>query len=524
MRSPRRRRWRWVVGALALLVVLAFLVAALIDEPMRRRVEAGMNAALDGYTVKIGKLDFHPLGFSLDLVDWVVVQDANPDPPIASIPKLHASVEWRALLHGKLVADFRFDRPAFHIDLRHAEKEATDEKPVEARGWQEAAFAVYPLKINLLRIVDGELTYTDKGPLEPLHVTKIDFHAGNIRNVRSKEGEYPSDVHLYATVLDTAHLRADGHADFFAMPTAALKADYDLTALRLGYIAPILQHYDVTVRGGTLSSRGELEYAPKTKKVHVADTTLERADLTYVKRRAEQPSVGEQTTKAAATVTQKPEVAVRVDRLKIAKSQLAYRDETTDPPYRLFVTDCDANVTNFSNVRAAGDEPGKATINAKFMGQGPTRVDAVFRPQQDRTDFDLWVRIEDTDLRTMNDVWRAYGKFDVEKGTFSLYSEIGVQNGEVHGYVKPIFHEIDVFDPGEDKGVGQKLYEGIVGGAATLLTNPPHEQVATKTDLSGRLDAPRTNVLQVMANLIRNAFFQAILPGLEGSRGKKDRE
>jgi hypothetical protein len=52
-----------------------------LDEPLRRQTEARINAALKGYTVRIGRLDFHPIGFSLDLEDLIVIQDAYPDPP-----------------------------------------------------------------------------------------------------------------------------------------------------------------------------------------------------------------------------------------------------------------------------------------------------------------------------------------------------------------------------------------------------------------------------------------------------------
>jgi len=116
-----RRAWRWIFGAIALLLVLVVVGSRLVDEPLRRRIESGMNAALKGYKVRIGKVRFHPIGFSLDLMDGVIIQEANPDPPVANVPQLHASVEWLALLHGNLVADFRFDQPALHIDLRHAQ-------------------------------------------------------------------------------------------------------------------------------------------------------------------------------------------------------------------------------------------------------------------------------------------------------------------------------------------------------------------------------------------------------------------
>jgi hypothetical protein len=48
-----------------------------------------------------------------------------------------------------------------------------------------------------------------------------------------------------------------------------------------------------------------------------------------------------------------------------------------------------------------------------------------------------------------------------------------------------------------------------------LLKNRPLQQVATETDISGTLKGPSTNTGQIIVHLIRNAFFQAILPGFE---------
>jgi hypothetical protein len=35
-------------------------------------------------------------------------------------------------------------------------------------------------------------------------------------------------------------------------------------------------------------------------------------------------------------------------------------------------------------------------------------------------------------------------------------------------------------------------------------------------DMSGPVENPQANALQIIGNLIRNAFFNAILPGFEG--------
>ena len=57
----------WVLGALGLLLLIVIVAAYFLDEPLRRQTETRINAALKGYTVRIGRLDFHPIDFSLDL-------------------------------------------------------------------------------------------------------------------------------------------------------------------------------------------------------------------------------------------------------------------------------------------------------------------------------------------------------------------------------------------------------------------------------------------------------------------------
>ena len=82
-----QRRWAWLLGIAAMVLVLAYAIAFLIDEPLRRLTERQMNARMTGYTARIGHLDFHPIGFAVDLRDVVIVQDAHPDPPVLRVPR-----------------------------------------------------------------------------------------------------------------------------------------------------------------------------------------------------------------------------------------------------------------------------------------------------------------------------------------------------------------------------------------------------------------------------------------------------
>src|SRR5438034_7199309 len=129
-----RRGWIWTGSIVGALVALAIVATFFIDEPLRRRVEYEMNQRLRGYSVRIGALNFHPLGFSIDFKNIVVTQDAYPDPPVARVPLLHASVQWREFVRAKLVADFLLDRPIVYFDRRHAIAEVREGIPPDKRG------------------------------------------------------------------------------------------------------------------------------------------------------------------------------------------------------------------------------------------------------------------------------------------------------------------------------------------------------------------------------------------------------
>jgi hypothetical protein len=248
LRRPRiSRRARWTLGTLAAGILLAVLLSFFVNEPLRRYVEGQMNARLTGYRVSIGGLSFHPVGLSLTLSDLVFVQDANPDPPVASIPRLDASLQWKALLSAKLVGNFALNRPRLHVDTKQLRREAADPEPVTRKGWQEAFQAIYPLRINQFEIVDGAVTYVDEGPFEPLELTAVHFSADNIRNIRSRERDYPSAVHLDAVVFKTGKVTVDGHADFLAEPHLGIKGSIALDGIDLDYFRAITNRYNVIV-------------------------------------------------------------------------------------------------------------------------------------------------------------------------------------------------------------------------------------------------------------------------------------
>jgi hypothetical protein len=513
----RRPRWqRWSAMGLVAVAVLAVALATFVDEPLRRSMERELNRRLVGYSVTLRGLDFHPLGFSLDLEDLVVVQDANPDPPVLKIPSLSVSVEWKAILFGRLVANVTTDRPTLYFNRAHFQSEVADDVPIEKRGWQEALQAIYPLKIDEVRIDEATITYVDAAPFPPLHLSHVNIRAGNIRNVRSADRTYPSSISVDAVVFGTGRVSIDGTADFLATPHPGVKVETALRGIGLQYFAPLLERHGVSLRAGTLSLAGQVEYAPSVRVLDLASVELTGLRADYVQRAARSPApraVGA-AAREATEASRDPETFLRVASFKV-DGELGYVNSAKTPAYRVFLADTQMEVRNLTNRESEGMAEG--TLRGRFMGSGPSLVRARFRPQARGAAFELNLQIENTDMRTMNDLLRAYGKFDVVAGVFSLYSEIRVRDGWIRGYVKPLFRDMDVYDPHQDreKPLLKRVYEGIVGGVSKLLENRPREEVATRADLSGKIENPNANAVQVLGRLIQNAFFQAILPGFD---------
>jgi Domain of Unknown Function (DUF748) len=520
MKSPRR--WLRAVALTAFGVALVALLASLLaDEPVRRLLERRMNERLRDYRVEMAELDLRPFALGVAVRDLVVVRGDEPHPPLVHVNGLGASLDLRALLRGAVVLDVTVERPALYIDRVRAQREARDEVPLVDKGWQDAVQAVTPLKINEVRVHDGAATYVEEGA-EPLRLTGIRARASNIRNIHSRDREYPSDFTLDATVFETGALQLRGHADFLAKPLPGVSGEVTLEGVALDHFQPILERHHFAVRGGTLALSGEAELGRTVRRLHLRELLLDGLRGEYVRTpasAAKEPAVARQAARAAREATQDPELRLHADRIELRNAEVGMVNRTAAGPYRVFSSHTTLELENFSN--RFGEGTGTARFQGRFMGSGRTDATATFRSERTGPDFDLEVRIVDTPLSALNELLRAYGKFDASSGFFSLYSEVRVEAGRVEGYVKPLFRDVQIHDPAQDQrdGLARKAYESVVGGLAGLFENQ-RDEVATQTDLSGPVEDPKASTFELLVKLVQNAFFEAILPGFDHEAGR----
>ena len=129
-------------------------------------------------------------------------------------------------------------------------------------------------------------------------------------------------------------------------------------------------------------------------------------------------------------------------------------------------------------------------------------------------------------MTALNDLFRAYGKFDVYAGTLQVNSEIGVHDKYMRGYVKPIFKDIEIYDARQDakKSLFKEVYESAVDLASKILTNRNRDQVATNVPIEGPVGDPDSSFFAVLGGLLENAFIKAILPGFDQQVGTRERD
>ena len=515
---PRRRVvWIVVLGVIAALGLALAFVDVIIAKPLRAWGEKTMNSQLKGYTVKLERWDTHLWRFAMELKGLTIVQNAHPAVPVADIEALEFSISWRELLRLRILGDLTIQRPQLRIDLVQLQEEAKSDVKLEDRGWQGAIQSIYPLKLQQVRIHDGSLLYASADPEAlPLRLTKLEFSARDLRNVRSKEGTLPSPVYVEALLFESGTLRFEGAADFLAKPNAAVKGDFRIARVpldRLGTLAMVVQ---LRMKGGVLSAHGSFESTPLMQKVHLRDVLLDGWKADYVTSEATKAAETkhvEAVAKAAEKVDNAPKLLLLVDRFRITRSEVGFVNVTSTPDYRLFLSGLNLEMDNLSNQSTQGVGTFKAT--GDFMGSGRTMIRGGYRPDSGGADFDIDVEMRDAELASLNDLLQASAGFDVDRGTFSLFTEIAVKDRMITGYVKPMIKDLHVFGNAKDhdKGFLRQGWERIVDGIANLLENDERKEVATVIRLSGKVSDPQSNNFRVALGLLRNGFIEALLPG-----------
>ena len=197
-----------------------------------------------------------------------------------------------------------------------------------------------------------------------------------------------------------------------------------------------------------------------------------------------------------------------------------FRAYQTEKPVDIYLSHLEGSIDNLGNIR---DEttPLVSTVQATavVMDQAKLEFKMTLDPFSYRPTFHMALRVLGLDVTKINDFALAYGKFDFKRGWFDLVIEADDKEGQLTGYVKPLFRNLKVFSLTrdiQDDNVLQFFWQALVGGVTTALKNFSRDQFGTlipfRADTSG---TTTSDLLATIGNILRNAFVRAYLPQLE---------
>jgi hypothetical protein len=166
----------------------------------------------------------------------------------------------------------------------------------------------------------------------------------------------------------------------------------------------------------------------------------------------------------------------KINSARITDGSIHFRAFETQPPVDVYLSYVDGSIDNLTNIR---DEttPLVSTIKASGMAMEQARVQFAMKmdPFSYRPTFELAIRLIGLDVRKLNALTDAYGSFTMKRGLFDLVVQMKASEGQLDGYVKPLFRDLEVFSPAQDlqdKNPLEFFWQGVVGVATQLLKNP----------------------------------------------------
>src|SRR5882724_1142982 len=211
----------------------------------------------------------------------------------------------------------------------------------------------------------------------------------------------------------------------------------------------------------------------------------------------------------------------KINSANIRDGSVHFRAFQTAKPLDVYLSQVNGNIRNLGNIR---DEttPLVATVEASgvAMDQAKLEFKMTLDPFSYRPTFHMVLRLLGLDVTRINDLALAYGKFDFKRGWFDLVIDADSKEGQMTGYVKPLFRNLKVFSVTQDvkeDNVLQFFWQALVGGVTNLLKNRPRDQFGTLIPFSADAStSTTTDLFATIGNVLRNAFVRAYLPRLEG--------
>ncbi|MBT1702414.1 DUF748 domain-containing protein [Chryseosolibacter indicus] len=202
---------------------------------------------------------------------------------------------------------------------------------------------------------------------------------------------------------------------------------------------------------------------------------------------------------------------LKINRLTVNNGEITFSDFSTNPQVNLFLHNVQLDATNLSNTKDNPEElPSRVYFQALSAGNGQLNIAMKINVLKEVPDLDMDLRLENVNLSELNNFFKAYAKADVERGGFNLYAEVEVHDGQISGYVKPLFNEIQVANWSNDQAQPTTMvWQSMVDFLTQTFKNQRKDQFATRVSMEGEITQVDTPFWPALWNVFSNSFVKA---------------
>ena len=252
------RRLLWAAIALfALMVIIRVVLDPIATIATRKGLEKmeGMRGDFQRVHVTV----FGP-GYTINRLK--LIQDPGGDwqAPLFYAESVHMGVDWRQLLHGRLVGSARIVEPKITV-LAGAPEKAKPKTEAKAPDLSAQLAKITPLKVDRVEILRGELLLRDMGEAQhpELWVHKLELAAENLPTRKSLAGGRPATVTARGVAGKSGQLDLFVSADPFASPLA-MAGRFELRGLRVAELYDFIEpKTKLQTRNGTFDLFAEFK-------------------------------------------------------------------------------------------------------------------------------------------------------------------------------------------------------------------------------------------------------------------------
>ncbi len=177
---------------------------------------------MEAYGGSVDDIDLHLFRGAYVIKDINIFEETDTfSVPFVSVSRVDLSVEWGALIRGKIAGKIIIDNPVVNFTV---EGDATQDG--SETDWQEMVKDLMPIDINRFEIKNGVISFKDFNtkPVIDVYIHDLNLVATNLSNVEQEEEALPSSINATGTSIGGGHFNVEAHLN-------ALKEipDIDLT-------------------------------------------------------------------------------------------------------------------------------------------------------------------------------------------------------------------------------------------------------------------------------------------------------